>query len=98
MEPIVVVAFVTGFVGIVTGLLTFQATRLTTKAEKKQAENQHALDTVNVRLEHWTDLVDSLREEIDRQDRIIEIERGRNEALHETIQSLRARLSLENDE
>lgn len=96
MEPIVIVAFVTGIVGIVTGLLTFQATRLSTKAQEQQSDNQTTLASVNMRLEHWTELVESLREEIDRQDKIIEIERGRNEALRETIEALRAKLR-END-
>lgn len=99
MEPIVIGAFITGAVGIVTGLLTFQSTRLSIKTQRRQADNQNTLDSVNLRLEHWTELVTSLREEIARQDAVIEIERGRNEALQETIDHLRERLqSGESDE
>lgn len=89
MEPIIVVALISGVVGIVTGLLTFRATRLTTQAESKQVENKNKIDSVQFRLDHWTELVADLRAEIDRKDKVIEIEIGRNQALQETIDHLR---------
>lgn len=91
LDPIVITAFITGLVGIVTGLMTIRATRMTEETKQKQADNAATLSSVEVRLNHWTELVDSLHEEITRLERQCEIERGRNEALQETIDSLRGK-------
>lgn len=89
MEPIVIVALISGTVGIITGVLTFRATRLTNEAELKQAENKTEIDSVQFRLDHWTELVAELRTEIDRKNKIIELEQAKNQALRETVTHLR---------
>lgn len=92
MDPLVIAAFITGIVGIVTGLLTLRATRETEETKQRQADNAAEIDTVQLRLDHWSELVEAQANELARKDKALEIERGRNEALRETIEVLRERL------
>lgn len=88
-DPIVVVAFISGVVGIVTGLLTLRATKVTEETKRAQVKNTKEIDSVQLRLDHWTELVESLRSEIERKDRDLELKDAKIDALYQTIEHLR---------
>lgn len=67
MEPIVVVAIISGIGGLAASTVTLYTAYVSRQTQNKQIESTEKIDAMQLRLDGWTDLVGSLREELDRE-------------------------------
>jgi len=93
VDTVIIAALIAAVSAIITGALALRATRAQEQTKQLQVEHQNELDSVKLRVEAWSELVDNLRQETIRKEKELEIERGKNVALQETIDYLRERLT-----